>query len=80
MLYRSSIHKLRGQFKIQRTGQIRKQVEQVNRGRTDSARAAVKERTLAGLQASALEDVGPDREEGLRDRGRGHEIDRRRYT
>ena len=38
---------------------------QLNRRRPDAARAAVDEHRLPGRQTAALEDVAPDREEGL---------------
>ena len=41
-----------------------------DRGRADARRAAVHEQRFAGLQAAALEDIRPDREESLGDRRR----------
>ena len=41
----------------------------------DSARAAMDQQDLAGAQRAALEDVGPDREEGLGQRRRLYRVE-----
>src|SRR5689334_19876495 len=49
-------------------------MRELDRRRPDTARSTVHEERLALLQTSALEDVGPDREIGFRNRGRVDEI------
>ena len=52
-----------------------KRLGQLDRGRADAAGAAMDEEDLARLQPAALEHIGPDGEEGLRQRRRLDQVE-----
>ena len=52
---------------------------ELDRGGADPRRAAVNEQAFARLEPAAIEDVGPDREEGLAEPRRRDHVERRRH-
>ena len=70
--FRAQFHAAAALRVAARRGEHRRaeRARQLNRRGADTARAAVNQDAFARRQPADLEDVGPDREEGLRDAGR----------